>query len=115
MIDAMYTAIIGHIIEAFFLIATIGILYGVRYIRGKLTAEQQRLLEEITRASVLYVQQRYPAEAPRAKLAIAVDQAVSLLQENGIKVSEDAINVLIESNLKELKRDFGDAWGQPPP
>ena len=115
MIDTLYTAIIGHVIEIFFIAATIAVLYGVRYIKGKLTTEQQILVEEITRSVVLYVQQQFPKEAPKAKLGIAIEHVVDLLQQNGIKVDDNVIHVMIESNLKQLKREFGDEWNDKPP
>ena len=115
MIDTLYTAIIGHVIEIFFIAATIAVLYGVRYIKGKLTTEQQILIDQITRSVVLYVQQQFPKEEPRAKLGIAVEHAVDLLQQNGIKVDDNVIHVMIESNLKELKREFGNEWNDKPP
>ena len=115
MTNALYNAIIGHIVELFFVVASILVLYAVRYIKAKLTAEQQELLQQIVSQTVLYVQQTMPQELGTVKLNNAVRQAVEMAEAKGISVDEEILVVMIESSIKELKVLFGEAWSETPP
>ena len=110
MTEQIMTAIVGHMVEIFFLVASVLLLYVIRTVKVKLTTEQQNLLSELIRASVLYVQQRFPDEMPEVKLEYAANRAVKLLEEKGLPINEESLLIQIESNLKELKLIFGDEW-----
>ena len=114
MIDGLYTAIVGHIIEIFFVIVSIGVLYGVKWLKSRLSKEQQELANDVIRSVVLFVQQQFPKNKPTEKLDLAVSHAIDILNENGIKIDENTIHVLVESNLKQLKREFRDEWKNIP-
>ncbi|SDZ19710.1 phage holin, LLH family [Tindallia californiensis] len=117
MIETIYTAIVGHVIEIFFLLlALVGIYAGKHIltakgvIKTKLSPEQFLIVKGIAESVVLFVQQKFRQKQPSEKLDLAVEHAVSILRENGINVDENVLHVMIESNLKRLKKEFGDAW-----
>ena len=115
MTTALYNAIVGHIVELFFVVASILLLYAIRFLKTKMTAEQQDLLQQIVSQTVLYVQQTMPREMGTVKLNNAVRQAVELAESKGISVDEEILVVMIESSIKELKVLFGEAWSETPP
>ena len=115
MSETLYNALIGHILELFFAVATVAVLYGIRYIKAKLTDRQQALLTEIARQVVLYVQQTMPKADADEKLAEAISQAIAFADEKGITVDAGQVRVIIEANIKDLKAQFGDAWNDKPP
>ena len=100
--DALYNALIGHILELFFAVATVAVLYGIKYIKAKLTDRQQALLTEIVGQVVLYVQQTMPQAEPDKKLAEAISQAIAFADEKGITVDAGQARVIIEPSIKDL-------------
>jgi len=110
MMDQVFNQIMAYMIDIFFLVATIGLLYVLKMIKAKLSREQQELLESIASAAVLYVQQTAPNAADKYKLDRALDAAERLLQERGLSVDVEAMKVILESQLKILKSNLADEW-----
>ncbi|MDW7661956.1 MAG: phage holin, LLH family [Bacillota bacterium] len=106
------TEALSLLTELVFLAASVLMWYGIRFLKRRLTREQQQLLSDLVRATVLYVQQIMPAADPQEKLNAALIAASHLAKKKGIPVKEDVLLVLIESHLKTLKHEFGEAWGQ---
>ena len=104
------TEALSLLTELAFLAATVLMFYGIRFLKRRLTREQQQLLSELVRATVLYVQQVMPGADPQDKLNAALIAAGHLANKKGIPVKEDILIVLIESHLKTLKHEFGEAW-----
>ena len=110
----VWTQLIGHIMEIFFLLASVLVAYLVSYIKRKTSAEQRLLAESLIRSAVLYVQQTMPDMDPNAKLQLALEQAAVMLNDKGIKIDDTAILIMIEAQIKELKKQFGEDWYSPP-
>ena len=110
----VWTQFIGHIMEIFFLLASVLAAYLVSYIKRKTSAEQRLLAESLIRSAVLYVQQTIPDMDPNAKLQVALEQAAVMLKDRNIKVDDTAILIMIEAQIKELKKQFGEDWHSLP-
>lgn len=82
----------------------------IRFVRSKTTEKQQEIIREAVRAGVLFAQQVIPEEGALIKFEKAKERAVNILVKSGIKITETQIDTLIESVLKELKKEFGDTW-----
>lgn len=110
----MGNLIAANLIELIFLIITAIALYFVReHLNKRLTPQDKKLLESLARAAVLYVQQTKAGEEADVKLALAVNNLVLLASEAGLEVNIPEMKVIIESQLKLLKKEFGEAWSQP--
>lgn len=59
---------------------------------------------------VLFAQQVFGHLEGKQRFKYAKDKAIQRLENKGFKVSEEDINTLIESVLKELKSEYGDNW-----
>ena len=115
MSETLYSVLVGHVLELFFAVAMVVMLYAIKYIKAKLTDRQQVLLTEIAGQVVLYVQQTMPKADADEKLAEAISQAIAFADEKGISVDAGQVRVIIEASIKDLKAQFGDAWNDKPP
>lgn len=110
MIDQVFNAIMGYMIQIFFLVASIGLLYVLRWVKAKLTKEQQELLEQLAAVAVLYVQQTAPNATDKYKLNAALEAVENLLKERGLTVDKDAMVAIIEAQVKILKNELALEW-----
>ena len=106
----MWDVIAGFTIELLGLVLSVLAVYVIRWVRARITTEQQSLLESIIREVVLYVQQTHGAEPPDAKLHEAVMTALDWLADRRIKLEVDLVEVMIEAQVKKLKAEMGEAW-----
>lgn len=72
--------------------------------------EQLKLKSELAKTAVLFVQQAYEQYNGDRKLKEATKFLSNRLVEHGIILSPDEIHGLIESALKEAKRQFAEEW-----
>jgi len=66
--------------------------------------------KEIVNTAVLFVQQVYWAYDGDAKHTKAIERATIMMNEKGLTVSPEELEALLESGLRLLKKEFGDAW-----
>lgn len=105
----LITEILGQI---FLVLGTLAIGFLISFIKRKTNLEQQKLLEEIFSDAVLFAQQVFKHLDGPEKFAQAKERALLMLKDKGIELSEEQIEMLIESTLKKLKKEFGDQWAE---
>ncbi|MDO6628720.1 hypothetical protein CON15_19105 [Bacillus cereus] len=94
-----------------FVIVTVG-GYAIRFLKkeGILTKLQQQ--DMLVKIAVTSVQQGYSSLRGEQKLNIAKKQIVEMANHHGIKINEEQLNHVINAAVKELKKDFGEAWNK---
>lgn len=92
-----------------FVIVSVG-GYAIRFLKkeGILTKLQQQ--DMLVKIAVTSVQQCYGSLRGEQKLNIAKKQLLELANHHGIKIKEEQLNHVINAAVKELKKDFGEAW-----
>lgn len=96
------------ILLASFVVALLKRRLGVeklKQIEAELTAKQ-----EIVDTVVLFVQQVYSAYGGEEKYKMALARATDLMNKKGLKITPEELESLIESSVKVMKKEFGDAW-----
>ena len=96
------------ILLASFVVALLKKQLGVeklKQIEAELTAKQ-----EIVDTVVLFVQQVYAAYDGEEKYKMALVRATDLMNKKGLKITPEELESLIESSVKVMKKEFGDAW-----
>jgi len=92
--------ITGIVEAAAVLIAAIITGFIVPYIKGKISAENQRQICKWVKIAVAAAEQIFTASGMGAKKKGFV---LDFLQDHGFKVNEDSLNALIEAAVYELK------------
>jgi hypothetical protein len=77
----------------------------LKQIEAELTAKQ-----EIVDTVVLFVQQVYATYDGEEKYKLALARATDLMNKKGLKITPEELESLIESSVKLMKKEFGDAW-----
>lgn len=77
----------------------------LREIEAELIAKQ-----EIVDTVVLFVQQVYTAYNGEEKYKMALVRATDIMNKKGLKITPEELETLIESSVKVMKKEFGDAW-----
>lgn len=77
----------------------------LKQIEAELTAKQ-----EIVDTVVLFVQQVYAAYDGEEKYKMALARATDLMNKKGLKITPEELESLIESSVKVMKKELGDAW-----
>lgn len=72
--------------------------------------EKVSTLEKLAEIAVLFVQQVAKEAKAEEKFELALIAFTKAAQDRGIEVDEEEMRVLIESTLKRLKKEFGEAW-----
>ena len=96
------------ILLASFVVALLKKQLGVeklKQIEAELTAKQ-----EIVDTVVLFVQQVYTAYDGEDKYKMALVRATDMMNKKGLKITPEELESLIESSVKRMKKEFGDAW-----
>lgn len=94
-----------------FILVTVG-GYGIRLLKKKGVLTQLKQQELLVNIVVKSVQQSYGALGGEQKLAIAKKQLVEMANHNGIKIKEEQVDHVINSTVKQLKAEFGEAWNK---
>jgi len=77
----------------------------LKRIEAELTAKQ-----EIVDTIVLFVQQVYSAYGGEDKYKMALVKATDMMNKKGLKITPEELEILIESSVKLMKKEFGNAW-----
>lgn len=104
-LNIMY--IIG-LIFSYFIIALLKKKLGIENLK-KIDHEIQTN-QELARLAVLYVQKSFKDVDSQTKYREAFIALSEMLNKKGIALTESEIQILIESSLKTLKKQFGNAW-----
>ena len=114
MIDEVFNQVMSYVVQIFFLILSFALLYFMRMVKAWISANlskaDQELLRDVASSAVLYVQQRFPEASDLYKLKQSLEKADKLLLEQGLRFDADAMEILIESQLKILKSNMVDVW-----
>lgn len=109
----MTDAIVSNLVELIFLLITALTLYFVRtHLNKRLAPSEKKLLEQLAKSTVLYVQQTQAGSDATQKLSTALEHLVMLAESSNLDVNIVELRVLIESQLLLLKYEFGEAWAQ---
>lgn len=87
------------------LISAIITRYLIPWLKDKLSERQYAALQILAKTGVYAAEQIFPSEKWEEKKAYVVD----LLEENGYSVDEKAVDALIESLVRELRIEQGQA------
>ncbi len=96
------------ILLASFVVALLKKQLGVeklKRIEAEFTAKQ-----EIVDTIVLFVQQVYSAYGGEDKYKMALVKATDMMNKKGLKITPEELEILIESSVKLMKKEFGNAW-----
>jgi len=77
----------------------------LKRIEAELAAKQ-----EIVDTVVLFVQQVYAAYGGEEKYKLALVRATDMMNKKGLKITPEELEILIESSVKLMKKEFGNAW-----
>lgn len=96
--------------QIFLLVATLAAGAIFAWVRKRTSSEQQSLIEKVVREGILYAQETYGDLTGQERFQKALEAITASMNERGMKVTEEQLLILIQSILKELKKEFGDAW-----
>ena len=96
------------LIASYFIIAFLKKKVGLENLK-KIDAELSTN-EEMAKLVVLYIQKKFETADGETKFNEAYIALSEMLEKKGINLTETEIQVLIESSLKLLKKEFGDIW-----
>lgn len=96
--------------DVFQLLLVVGIGFLINFIRLKISEEKLTLIEKIITEGVKFAQQVYKDAGGEEKYEKAVEQITTVLNSKGLKINEVELKMLIESVLKQMKKEFGDQW-----
>lgn len=94
-----------------FMLVSIG-GYIIRLLKKKGVIAKLKQQDILVKIAVQSVQQSYKNLKGEQKLSIAKKQIVQMANVHGIKIKEDQIDYVVNSAVKELKKDFGEAWNK---
>jgi len=89
-------------------IAAVGFI--ISYLRQRLSEHNLHLAQAIVTDGILFAQQVADHLNGEERYQIALTRISQGLSERGIDISGDRINTMIEATLKELKKEYGEAW-----
>lgn len=82
-----------------------------RGVEGMIKLKEQALAKkDLAREAVLFVQQLYEALNGPEKYRLAAEYFANRVTEKGFTVTGEEIEGMIESTLKEVKKEFGIQW-----
>lgn len=103
--------------ELLYVSITVGVGFLIAYMKKKLSVEQLKQIKtemdnkrEIIELVVLFVQQVYSHLDGNARYEEALNRASILLQQKGLKITDEELQSLLESSVKNLKYEFGESW-----
>lgn len=95
--------------DVLYLLGSVIIFYGVKFIRGKVNQNQLEIIEVLALRAVQYAEQKYGSGE---KFDKAAEYLVSEAKKRGITLDQKAVEVAIESTLRQLKDKFGEEWSK---
>jgi LL-H family phage holin len=90
---------------AVMVIALVVARYLVPWIKNRLEADKVDLIASWAKKAVLMAQQTLTSESGAEKKSIVTDFLKEILEAKNIALSDDQLNVLIESAVKQMKID----------
>lgn len=117
--DQIMDTVISLIQQILVLVITgVGTLL-IAYLKEKFGTEKMKKLgelltihKEVIREGILYAQQKFEGSDNAAKLEAAKDYIIARLNDAGLNISEDVLDKLIESVLKETKDNWNTEWNK---
>lgn len=112
IVNAVYPELINLVI--IFITAMMGIATRkvTQFLNEKGIIEKMHKNRELVNTVVTAVEQAYSNLNGEEKLNLAKLEAVKLMSEKGIKISEKEVELLIESVVKEMKDEFKKGIGK---
>ncbi len=105
---------LGYII---YLLVSLAIYYTINFLKKKVD-EQKLKLDEYTQEKIRmiitdgirYAQQVYRNSSGEKRLEEALNYVYEKLEKMGLDIPDNSIRIILESILKDLKRQFGEDW-----
>lgn len=94
-----------------YVIVMVAVPVVVKFIREKNKTEQFAKVLEYARIAVEFAEKYYYAYEGEVKYKHASQWLAERAAEIGIKLTDEEIRGLIESTLKRIEMEFGEAWG----
>lgn len=104
-------------INIIYIFALVFSYFLILFLKKKIGIENLKKIEaeiytnqELAKQVVLYVQKYFKDADSQTKYKEAFIALSNMLDKRGIVLSEDEVQILIESALKILKKEFGNEW-----
>lgn len=81
--------------------------FGLPILQSKVSVEQLSTLKQVANIAVYAAEQLFGAKAGKDKKAYALDYAKKLLSKFNLTFDEEAVDAVIEAQVKELKIELG--------
>lgn len=105
------------LLNIIYIVALIFSYFVISFMKKKVGVENLKKIEtelyanqELAKMVVLYIQKNFETADNQTKFNEAYIALSEMLNKKGISLTENEIQVLIESSLKILKKQFGDTW-----
>ena len=95
---------------AIYLLLSFILYHVVKYLRKKIDEQHEEVLRIIIEDGILFAQQVFGHLQGEERYEEALEYISEKLKEKNIKISSKDLKVMIESVLKQLKKEFGDSW-----
>lgn len=89
---------------------TLAMNYAMKFLDKHKILSELKANEAIIRMVVKAVQESSVGESGANKFKKAKSMAIDMLKSRGLSVNEVEIEFLIDSVVKELKKEFGESW-----
>lgn len=103
--------------QLLWILVTIGVGLVITLLQKKLGIEKMKKIQieleskkNLVSIAVKFIQQAYEDLDGEEKLELAIDWLSEEFAKKGVNVSDEEIEGLIESTLKQLKLEFKDSW-----
>lgn len=115
----MEEMVIKVLYDLLILLATAAAVFLVAWLKQKIGTEGMKKIEkelstkqELASLAVRFVQQVYTDLNGPEKFEIAADWLEKMVEEHGLKITQDEIMGLIEAALRAFKDEFGESWAK---
>lgn len=108
--DQFWILLFDFLQAALLLFAMAGIKIGIDWLRGNTTATQRALIASFASDAVEYAQETFGKQPGAERYQEALKALTGRLKENNINISEDDLEIYIQSSVKKLRKEFGEEW-----
>ena len=88
----------------------VGVIYLIRFLGRRFNEDEMALIKSITLDGVIFAQQVWGHVGGDQRYLKAIEKITDELNKRGINVSDERLEMFIESAVKQLKAEFGEHW-----